>query len=214
MRRIVPLTLSFAFALPVPAEDAPHPAAAKDGPATFRLIKDRCSVTFFGSSTLHDFSGGTKAVAGEITCDLADLEPVTAAIEIDARTLDTGNEDRDKEMHEDHLRSEKHPKILFTLRKVNGLKWEVPGKKGAFTMAGELEIHGTKRAVEIPAKGELKDGVLTVAGEVEVKMKDFGITPPSTFLIINVSNRVKVRFQIEAGPAPGDAKAPDDGGSK
>lgn len=170
-------------------------------PVRYALLKDKCVAGFDGTSTLHDFRGWTRAVTGDVLFEKDRVESTaSASIVVDARTLDTGNPDRDKEMHEDHLRSGKYPEMRFTLSTFK------PGEGAAFAMKGTLEIHGRLREVEIPGTFALRsDGVLHAKGEFPAKMSDFGIQPPSAALIIRTSDNIRIWFELWArrsGGAP------------
>ena len=167
-----------------------------------RLMKDRCVAGFDGKSTLHDFSGWTKSVTGEITYEDGRLaETAKASVTVDARTLDTGDADRDAEMHEKHLESGKHPEMKFEL-------WSIK-MTGANTMdmSGTLEIHGTKKAVTIPCEVKLRhDKYAWVKGEIKAKMTDFGIEPPVKAGVIKVDDEIRVWFEAWAEPVKAPKK--------
>jgi polyisoprenoid-binding protein YceI len=85
------------------------------------------------------FYGRFNKVSGEITLDERDPKGGTVAIEVDAASVDTHEEARDK-----HLRSEaffnarQFPKITFKSRKIV--------KKGAnLEVEGDLSLHGVDR---------------------------------------------------------------------
>jgi polyisoprenoid-binding protein YceI len=164
-------------------------------------MKDRSVAGFDATSTLHDFRGWTKSVGGSVTFEKDRLEETAAAkFVVDARTLDTGNPDRDAEMHRDFLESAKHPEFVFTLSEFRRAS---PGAtSGRCTMKGTLEIHGTRKDVEASGTFELRrGGHLHVKGELLVKMTDFGISPPVTALIIRVGDEIKIWFEVWAEPA-------------
>lgn len=187
---------------PPPAPAPPiEPKSVPAPPGRYLLLKDKCVAGFDGTSTIHDFRGWTRAVTGEVRFEKDRIESTaSASIVVDARTLDTGNPDRDKEMHEDHLQSAKHPEMKFALAEFRR------GEGTAFTMKGALEIHGRLREVEIPGTLALRsDGVLHAKGEFQAKMSDFGIQPPTAALIIRTADDIRIWFEIwarHAGAAP------------
>jgi polyisoprenoid-binding protein YceI len=154
---------------------------------------------FDGTSTLHDFRGWTKNVTGWIEFGPGRIDSTAkAAFVVDARTLDTGDKDRDRAMHEEHLESARYPDMKFTL---SGFHSE-PG--GSCTIRGTLEIHGHSRSVEMAGSFELRpDGVLHVKGQVNAKMSEFGITPPSKVLVIRTADEIRVWFEAWAAPREG-----------
>ncbi len=183
---------------PVPEpQPPPKPVVAR-----LAFMKDRCVAGFDGKSTLHDFSGWTKSVTGTIEYEKGRLaETVKASCTVDARTLDTGDADRDHEMHEKHLETEKFPEMKF---EVSGITL---AGGDAMAMKGSLEIHGVKKDVEIPCTLKVRrDGFIYVKGELRSKMTDFGVTPPSKAGFINVDDEIRVWFEAWAEPVKGERK--------
>lgn len=185
------------------AGSAAEPERPVASSSRFTLLDERCEAAFDAESTFHDFTGKTRAVSGWIEADLADLAPAAGAISIEAAALDTGNKGRDKDMREE-LKTAEHPAIAFALAKVEDLRWKVPGREGTFTLVGTLSIAGKTREVRIPASGRLgDDGLLRVSGETSLKMSDYGVRPPSSFLIARVADEVRIRFSITARKTDG-----------
>jgi polyisoprenoid-binding protein YceI len=164
--------------------------------AKLRFMKDRCVAGFDGKSTLHDFSGWTKAVTGEIEFEKGRLaETAKASVTVDARTLDTGDKGRDEEMHENVIESARFTEMKFVLASVR------LGEGGSAAMKGSMEIHGVPRELEIPITLALRrDGCLYVKGEVRAKVSDFGIAPPSKLGMINVEDEIRIWFEAWAEP--------------
>ena len=198
--RLLGPALAGILALPLLGGEKPAPPVFDPSKVQrYRLIEGSCSVGFDGTSTLDDFSGSTRALTGTLDLRLDALDKdATATIRIDATTLDTGNKDRDKEMHRKHLETARFPAITWTMEKAEDVVWEVPGRKGRFLMKGSLDLHGVKNALGIPVDGEVKDGVLLAKGEIRFKMSSFGIAPPSKFLVVRVGKQVRVWFDIQA----------------
>jgi polyisoprenoid-binding protein YceI len=161
-------------------------------------VKGKCVAGFDATSTLHDFRGWTTGVSGEIRFDPRRLEETaTATFVVDARSLDTGDQDRDLEMHRDHLRSGTYPELKFTLSRFN--RADPARTDGAFFLKGDLEIRGTSVPIEGPGTFEIRpDGYLHVKGEFRARMSQFGIAPPVTALIIRVGDEVTLWFELWA----------------
>jgi len=172
-----------------------------DEATTFRLVTPESQVGFEGSSTVHDFAGSTHDVSGSLRFVFADpTSAPEAQIVVDARTLDTENEDRDAEMHEEHLQSAQYPTMTFTLKSVRDARTEAGGDELSATAAGTFEIHGRQRDVELPVKIAKRPGRrILVEGECPLKMSDFGIEPPTALGgVIKTSDDVLVKVRLEA----------------
>jgi polyisoprenoid-binding protein YceI len=87
---------------------------------------------------------GTFAL-GSAELTVGDDPQVTAVI--DATSVQTGNEDRDQHVRSaDFLDVERHPTIGFTSTEVRDFA------DHAFTLVGELTVHGVTRAIELRAE--------------------------------------------------------------
>lgn len=92
-------------------------------------------------------SGEFTEYSGKISYDPAHPEQATVSVEIDANSIDTGNESRDDHLRsEDFFYAEKFPKITFVSKKV-----DVQGDK--MSIAGELTIRGISKEVTLDVDG-------------------------------------------------------------
>ena len=98
--------------LPLPEDDFRF-----DERRSWVVVPSQSRVGFDAKSTLHDFSGTTSQVAGELAFDLSrpDEDP-RGEIHVEAAGLDTGNADRDQDMRQ-HLDTAGHPELRFRLER-------------------------------------------------------------------------------------------------
>src|SRR6187549_65030 len=128
------------FGLPSATADEARPSTpeATDPVRRFVPIRGSSVAGFDATSTLHDFRGWTRGVTGQIRFDPSRLEETAGAeILVDARELDTGDKDRDKEMHA-HLQSQGYPNFKLTLNRF--VRPDPARKDGPFVMRADLEI--------------------------------------------------------------------------
>ncbi|MEW6366539.1 MAG: YceI family protein [Acidobacteriota bacterium] len=132
-----------------------------------------------GFSIRHFFSkvpGKFTRFAGTLSGDRSDLQTAKVSVEIEAASIDTGNNDRDK-----HLRSadffdvEKYPKITFDSKSV---RVESPTH---VVVTGDLSMHGVTKSVDLQVDvlGFGPDGMGGFRAGFEAKTKlnrkDFGV---------------------------------------
>ncbi|MBI2190861.1 MAG: YceI family protein [Planctomycetes bacterium] len=170
----------------------------------YRVDAERSAVSFVLQATGHKVRGQTKALRGEFrlprTWDTESLA-VSARVEIDAASLDTGSRKRDAKMHGETLDVEQYPAIAFEVERVKGpLGRLAGGSEIAVSLEGKLTIRGITRPVSIPAQLALKAGEVRVRGEYTLTWTDYGVPDPSVF-VLRVSKDMTVLFFVVASPA-------------
>jgi polyisoprenoid-binding protein YceI len=91
---------------------------------------------------------------------------------------------------------ERHPEIAFVSQSVAG-EAIAPGLF-RLRVRGTLELKGRPFPVEIPLEVRLTGTGMRATGEVEWHLRDVGIEPPSVAGVVNVANRFRVAFDVEA----------------
>jgi polyisoprenoid-binding protein YceI len=160
--------------------------------------------------------GQFAGVTGTVAHDPNDLSKTKVTVEIDANSINTSNERRDK-----HLRSadffdvEKFPKISFVSKKVAG------NPQSGLHLIGDLTLHGVTKevtlAIEGPApavadgRGGEKSGV-TASGKIN--RSEFGLTWNRAMEAGGVTVSDEVTLEIEAELARGGEGPPRKSGSE
>jgi polyisoprenoid-binding protein YceI len=145
------------------------------------------------------FSGisGTIALAGSEV-------PTAIDVEIDATTIDTREAQRDGHLKSaDFLDTDNHAKIAFKSTSISGAG-------PAFTITGDLTIHGVTKPVTLKATvdGRTTDpwGMDRIAysAEGEIDRREFGLTWSNTLETggLLVGNEIKMEFTVQAVRKP------------
>lgn len=72
------------------------------------------------------------------------------------------------------------------------------GNNANMISSGELTIAGTSHPIDLSARIILKDDYIVINGEKNLKMTDFGVTPPSLFFgMIEVYDEILIRFHLK-----------------
>jgi len=149
-------------------------AAAAD---SYGIDAAHSDVSFKIRHLVSSVTGRFGSFAGSLNVDFQDLDSSLVKFTIDAASIDTANEDRDK-----HLRSadffdvESHPEITFTSSKITRLR------DSSFAVAGTLTMHGVSKIITLAVKylGEVKDpwGNTKAGYELTTTLnrKDYGIS--------------------------------------
>jgi len=121
--------------------------------------------------------GQFKGVTGTINWDDQDITKSTVEVTIDAKTVDTSEPQRDKDLRSDHFfDTETYPTITFKSTKVEQVS------AGKLKITGDLTIHGVSKSVVLDVEGpsaQIKDpwGNTRVAANATTKVnrQDFGV---------------------------------------
>lgn len=174
------------------------------------LVPSLSRVGFDAKSTLHDFSGVTQKVEGELEVDLANpAAGCSGAVRVDARSLDSGLADRDAGMRE-QLSVDAHPQLRFTWTGVRDAQVDAAAQKLTAVALGKLAIKGVEREVAFPVRVSVDASKrVAIEGELEVAMKDWGVEPPSQLGMIRVENKLKLWIALRARSLGAAAPAGD-----
>jgi polyisoprenoid-binding protein YceI len=168
---------------------------------TLEIDRSHSEVAFQVRHLLSKVRGRFNEFGGSVQFDEATPQNSRVEVTIQARSIDTGEGDRDK-----HLRSadffdvETYPTLTFTSTSVT------PRGGNVYDVAGNLTIHGVAHAVVLPASflGTAQDPwgntKFVFEAELTLNRKDFGLTwnaalETGGFL---VGDEVKVTLSIQA----------------
>ena len=157
---------------------AAAPAIAAAQAVTWTIDAGHSAATF---SVRHmivaNVKGEFAGPVGTVTYDPKDLTTLRVEATIDARTINTRNPDRDKDLRSDlFFDVSKYPKITFKSRSVTV---EAPGK---LKVLGDLTIKGITKPVTLDVEGptqEIKDiwgsRRIGATGTTTINRRDFNI---------------------------------------
>lgn len=142
-------------------------------------------------------NGTFKNVTGEVVVDDKDTAKSTMSAEIDAKTVNTGNEKRDVHLrNEDFLDVANHSKMKFVSNRI-------VRDNSRLKIHGDLTIRGKTKGVVLDAGDEaaiekaLKDAThCKITATTEINRIDFGVDN-SQFLSSGIGDNVKITLNIE-----------------
>lgn len=153
------------------------------------------SVGFFG---LTDVEGTFDQYDATILYNEADMAKTAVILRIDAASIDTGSDFRDKDLtSERFLHTEQYPEIVF---KSTSIK---PAGDG-YTLLGDLTIKGITKQISIPFKHVLKRTVdpgwgnirIGFAGTVTINRNDFNVHGGDFWGVNVLSEEVDISFTL------------------
>ena len=161
------------------------------------------TVTVEGTATLYG-DWACKAPASLRVLPGEALPPVPgfpggiqkAVVDVSVKALDCGDSTMNKHLRK-ALKEKDHPNILFQMN-----RYELSGNGGKATAFGELTIAGETKPVEMEVDLEaLANQGVRATGEVPIKMKEYGVKPPSLlFGTLKVANDITVKFDSLVQP--------------
>jgi polyisoprenoid-binding protein YceI len=145
--------------------------------------------------------GTTNQVAGQIAADLKDLDAAqVGAITINARTLTTDADGRNRMLQNQILQTGEHEFITFAPKRMIGLpETGTVGQSFSFQMVGDLTIRGTTReatfdvAVTPTADNRLEGSAFTT-----VRYADWGVSIPQVPSVAGVEEQVDLKLNFVA----------------
>jgi YceI-like protein len=162
------------------------------------LVPERSAVLLSVGSSLGPVEFGANGLEGfiEATVDGDRIDPAippAGHLELLVNRLTSGNSAYDGELRR-QIDARRYPTAYVDLHAATLLD----GPSSTFEVRGEVTLRG----VTVPAEGvvvaELPEpGLLVVSGEDTLNISDFGIPPPSLFMI-KIDPEVKLRLYLEA----------------
>ena len=140
-------------------------------------------------------------MSGTIEYDGKSVGSIKVNATIDAATISTRNEYRDKDLKSERFFDvAKYPTLTFTSKRV------VAGTEGTFRLVGDLSLHGVTREVTLDVTGPspiIKGGRgasrVAASATTKIKRQDFNIRPSdSVDGSAVVGDMVTIKIEIEA----------------
>ena len=145
--------------------------------------------------------GTTNQVAGQIAADLDDLDAAqVGAIRINARTLTTDADGRNRMLKNQILQTDQHEYITFTPRQMIGLPATVTvGQSFTFQMVGDLTIKDVTReatfdVVVTPTAENRLEGTASST----IRYADWGVSIPQVPSVAGVADQVALHLDFVA----------------
>ncbi|MGH7367660.1 MAG: YceI family protein, partial [Candidatus Rokuibacteriota bacterium] len=144
-----------------------HPAGAES--LRFRIQPEASEITFRATSRLMNAEGRFSRFSGDVEVDPAVLTGARITLTIEADSLDTGIEMRDR-----HLRSsdffdvERFPTVIF-----QSVRVESSGRRA--TVVGRLTLHGVTHEIAVPIDVQITNTALVASGEFIVNRGEYAM---------------------------------------
>ncbi|MGA8144523.1 MAG: YceI family protein [Candidatus Acidiferrales bacterium] len=168
--------------------------------SVFTLNPAQTSVEFTLGASFHTVHGTFKLKSGVIHFDTASGK-ASGAIVVDAVSGESGNDGRDKKMHQEILESPKFMEIVFVPTRIVGTI--APQGTSQVAVSGLLKLHGQDHEMSLNfavLPGAL--GPTQATTRFSVPYVKWGLKNPSTF-ILRVSDTVDIDIRASGRLTPG-----------
>jgi polyisoprenoid-binding protein YceI len=190
-----------------------EPAGAAEGPAEaagliFEIVPAESQARFVIEEVLRGTPttvvGATDQVAGQIAIDPSDPQSAqVGTIQINARTLATDNDFRNRAIKNAILQTDSFEFVTFTPTAITGLpETAMIGEPITFQLTGDLTITGTTQPVTFDVTvTPLSETELTGTAVATVLYGDFGLNIPDSPQVDTVADEVRLELQFVAATA-------------
>ncbi len=158
----------------VGAPVAQAPAPAVDAMVTYNVLPATSKIEWTGSKVTGKHDGGFTQFKGTVQVPAGKVQGARIAVEIQTDSLVS---EPDKLVT--HLKSpdffdvQKFPTATFESTTI-----DAGDSPTAFTITGNLTLHGVTKSIQFPAKVTATDAALQATAEFVINRKDFGLVYP------------------------------------
>ncbi|MCB0012161.1 MAG: YceI family protein [Anaerolineales bacterium] len=180
-------------------------ATTDAGLTTFTISQASSQASFSLGEDLRgvrtEVLGVTDQVAGEIAIDPSNLQAtLLGTIQINARTLATDNDFRNRAIQNEILETDSYEYITFTPTDISGLPDSIDlNETVSFTVSGDLTIRDVSQPVTFTVTATLtSESTLEGTATTSITRADFDLTIPSVPQVANVDEEVVLTLTFTA----------------
>ena len=153
--------------------------------AAQKISSNNVKTTVAGTSTLHAWTmtSTTGTFSGTVSANT--IQDVT--YKMGSKTLKSGKGPMDTNAYK-AVQADKFPNITFTATSLN---------IGKGTMTGKLTVTNVTKTITLPVNVTKNGNSYTVWGQANIKMTDYGITPPA-FMMNSVKTGNEITITVNA----------------
>ena len=199
---VAPIPTATTAPAPTPASTAAAPSEATQSATAFVLGEGTVArymvEEVLASQGFKVATGETSEVVGRIVFD-ADGAIVAdeSSIVIQAGTLKTDNDRRDRYVREQTLQTANYPEIIFRPTSAEGLPSPLSeaGGEVEFTLSGDLTIRDQTRPVTWDVTAEFGDSITGLA-VIDINFEQFGMDKPRVAVVVSVGDTIRLELDF------------------
>jgi polyisoprenoid-binding protein YceI len=159
------------------------------------IVGYRVQEQLVGGAIEQTTTGRTSEITGSF--GITGMTVHDVSVTADLRTLTSDRSQRDNAIKDRGLESNRFPEAKFVLSQP--IQFESVPKAGETvnaTAMGDFTLHGVTRAVSIPVQGRWDGRDIQVVGNLHIVFADYGITAPTSPVVVSVKDEADMEFQI------------------
>jgi polyisoprenoid-binding protein YceI len=158
-----------------------------------------------GKSLPSEAVGTSKSVAGNVVIAAdGSVAADQSRITVDLSKLQSDESRRDNFIKSDTLQTSRFPMATFVPRQVQDLPTPVPTSGSqTFQLLGDLTVHGVTKPVTWQVTAQFADTTVSGDATTDVKLTDFGMTPPRVGPVLNLEDALTLELAFNAARAEG-----------
>jgi polyisoprenoid-binding protein YceI len=182
--------------------------ATSSGTGTTRLVIDpsvsqaryHAREQLVGKTLPSEAVGTSKSVSGSLVLSSdGTVQADQSKISVDLSKLQSDESRRDNFVKSDTLQTTRFPMATFVPRGVEGLPSPLPTSgEATFQLAGDLTVHGVTKPVTWQVTAQFADDSITGNATTNVKITDFGMTPPRAGPVLSIEDALTLELAFTA----------------
>jgi polyisoprenoid-binding protein YceI len=172
-----------------------------------QIVSDESEARFIIDEVLNNAPktviGTTNQVAGELAVDPSDpAKSQVGIIQVNARTLTTDSEFRNRAIKNQILQTDQYEFITFTPKQIVGLPATgAVGQSYTFQIVGDLTIRDVTKEVTFEVTATpASDSRLEGTAQTTIRYADYGIAIPQVRQVASVDEQVRLEIEFVAVP--------------
>jgi polyisoprenoid-binding protein YceI len=163
-----------------------------DGSSTYAGYRVQEEVSGFGANTAV---GRTQNVSGSMTIDGTTITVLD--ITVDMTTLESDRRQRDDQLRERGLETDRFPTATFTLTQpIEVGERPKDGQPIQLTAVGDLTLHGVTKQVSVPVQAAIGGDRIQAIASLDVVLADYGIQKPTGLLIVSIADTGTIELHL------------------
>jgi polyisoprenoid-binding protein YceI len=163
-----------------------------DGTSTYAGYRVQEEVSGLGANTAV---GRTQNVSGSMTIDGTTITVLD--ITVDMTTLASDRPQRDEQLRERGLETDRFPTATFTLTQpIEVGERPKDGQPIQLTAVGDLTLHGVTKQVSVPVQAAISGDRIQAIASLDVALADYGIQKPTGLLIVSIADTGRIELHL------------------